>query len=217
MTKELIENIRAIIVPYMAHDLRRINYENMGEIDAEQFSEDMNKIADLAIKALEQEPCEAISREALLNGLANIAKAKAKSDAQKAIMGRVIFFTEHLPPVQPKQTECEDAISRKDAIKAISEMDIPEDMCTFEIISHINLTISNLPSVQPKPKTETITEFAERCRECGKQKKGHWIKITPSGIYMCSECEQNVLTGDIDAYHYCHHCGVKMINESEKS
>ena len=44
MTKELIENIRAIIVPYMAYDLRRINYENMGEIDAEQFKEDMNEI-----------------------------------------------------------------------------------------------------------------------------------------------------------------------------
>lgn len=56
MTKELIENIRAIIVPYMAYDLRRINYENMGEIDAEQFSEDMNEILDLATKALEQEP-----------------------------------------------------------------------------------------------------------------------------------------------------------------
>ena len=58
MTKELIENIRAIIVPRMAHDLRRINYENMGEIDAEQFSEDMNEILDLATKALEQESCE---------------------------------------------------------------------------------------------------------------------------------------------------------------
>ena len=58
MTKELIENIRAIIVPYMAYDLRRINYENMGEIDAEQFSEDMNEILDLATKALEQESCE---------------------------------------------------------------------------------------------------------------------------------------------------------------
>lgn len=53
----------------------------------------------------EQEPCEdAISRQAVLDGLASIAKAKAKSDAQKALMGRVMFFTEHLPPVtsQPK-------------------------------------------------------------------------------------------------------------------
>ena len=56
MTRELIENIRAIIVPYMAYDLRRINYENMGEIDAEQFKEDMNEILDLAAKALEQQP-----------------------------------------------------------------------------------------------------------------------------------------------------------------
>ena len=48
-------------------------------------------------------------------------------------------------------------------------------------------------------------------------KTGHWIKITPSGIYMCSECEQNVLTGDIDAYHHCHHCGIKMINVPDKN
>lgn len=56
-----------------------------------------------AIKALEQEPCEdAISRQAVFNGLASIAKAKAKSDAQKALMGRVMFFTEQLPPVTPE-------------------------------------------------------------------------------------------------------------------
>lgn len=56
-----------------------------------------------AREALRAEPCEdAISRQAMLNGLASIAKAKAKSDAQKALMGRVMFFTEHLPPVTPK-------------------------------------------------------------------------------------------------------------------
>ena len=52
MTKEEIENIREVIVPYMAHVLRQINYENMGESDAELFSKDMNEIFDLAIKAL---------------------------------------------------------------------------------------------------------------------------------------------------------------------
>ena len=74
-----------------------------------------------AIKALEQEPClvsqglakdsqgfsqehcdDAISRQATLYGLASIAKAKAKSDAQKALMGRVMFFIGQLPPVTPK-------------------------------------------------------------------------------------------------------------------
>lgn len=59
---------------------------------------------DLAIKALEQQPCEdAISREAVIGGLANIAKAKAKSDAQKSMMGRCMFFVEQLSPVTPQR------------------------------------------------------------------------------------------------------------------
>lgn len=59
---------------------------------------------DMAMKALEQEPCEdAISRQAMLDGLASIAKAKAKSDAQKSLMGRVMFFTERLPSVKPQE------------------------------------------------------------------------------------------------------------------
>ena len=50
----------------------------------------------------EQEPCEdAISRKAAIDGLASIAKAKAKSDAQKSMMGRSMYFIEHLPPVSP--------------------------------------------------------------------------------------------------------------------
>lgn len=44
-----------------------------------------------------------ISRQAVLEGLASIAKAKAKSDAQKSLMGRVMFFTEQLPSVTPQQ------------------------------------------------------------------------------------------------------------------
>ena len=46
-----------------------------------------------------------ISRQAVLDGLARIAKAKAKSDAQKAMMGRLMFFIERLPSVQPEQKE----------------------------------------------------------------------------------------------------------------
>lgn len=41
-----------------------------------------------------------ISRQAVLDGLANIAKVKAKSDAQKALMGRVMFFVEQLPSAE---------------------------------------------------------------------------------------------------------------------
>lgn len=39
---------------------------------------------------------------------------------------------------------------------------------------------------------------------------GHWIKITPSGIYECSKCGKNVMTCDIEAYKYCQRCGARM-------
>ena len=39
---------------------------------------------------------------------------------------------------------------------------------------------------------------------------GEWIKISPAGIYECSECGKNVMTSDIEAYEYCHGCGAIM-------
>lgn len=59
---------------------------------------------DMAIEALEQQPCDdCVSRQAVLDGLASIAKVKARSDAQKSLMGRIMFFVEQLPPVTPKE------------------------------------------------------------------------------------------------------------------
>ena len=63
---------------------------------------------DMAIKALSSSEVpntcgDVISRQAVLDGLASIAKAKARSDAQKSLMGRVMFFTEQLPSVTPQQ------------------------------------------------------------------------------------------------------------------
>ena len=50
-------------------------------------------------------PCEdAISRQKVLEGLASIAKAKAKSDAQKSMMGRTMFFVERMPSVSMEKT-----------------------------------------------------------------------------------------------------------------
>ena len=42
------------------------------------------------------------------------------------------------------------------------------------------------------------------------RKVGKWLKISPAGIYECSECGQAVMTSDIEAYKYCHGCGLKM-------
>ena len=48
------------------------------------------------------------------------------------------------------------------------------------------------------------------------QKTGHWKKISHAGIMECSVCGENVLTSDIEAYKYCHHCGAKMEGENKK-
>lgn len=89
MTNE--EAIKELMMAY--EDLKNMCYMDCGREAA------FNK----AREALRTAPCEdAVSRQAMLDGLASIAKAKAKSDAQKSLMGRVMFFTEKLPPVAPK-------------------------------------------------------------------------------------------------------------------
>ena len=44
---------------------------------------------------------------------------------------------------------------------------------------------------------------------------GHWTKISPAGIYECSNCKNDVMTADIDVYKYCHRCGAKINEVSE--
>lgn len=36
-----------------------------------------------------------------------------------------------------------------------------------------------------------------------------------AAIYECSQCGQNVMTGDIEVYAYCHHCGARMEVEND--
>ena len=45
---------------------------------------------------------------------------------------------------------------------------------------------------------------------------GHWIKISPAGIYECSECGKNVMTSDIEVYERCHGCGAIMDGENNE-
>lgn len=56
MTRERIEDIREIVLPFVKKRLLETNYEGLGKSDAEEFSRDFNEILNLAIKALEQEP-----------------------------------------------------------------------------------------------------------------------------------------------------------------
>lgn len=57
----------------------------------------------------------------------------------------------------------DDAISREDV------MDWLENATYEDVCEAIGTNLDFLPPVIPKP--ETVTEFADRCRECGKMKK----------------------------------------------
>ena len=49
-----------------------------------------------------------------------------------------------------------------------------------------------------------------------KRKTGKWIRISPAGIYECSECHGHIMTKDIDCYDFCHRCGVAMTEEDRE-
>lgn len=53
-------------------------------------------------------------------------------------------------------------------------------------------------------------QFDGMAQDVAPVRHGHWIKISPAGIYECSECQKNVMTSDIEAYEYCHGCGARM-------
>ena len=56
-------------------------------------------------------------------------------------------------------------ISRQAAVDAVEELDIPEDMCVFEILSHIEVALGTLPSAQPK-----FDEWCDDCKEYDKER-----------------------------------------------
>jgi len=65
---------------------------------------------------------------------------------------------------------------------------------------------------------ETVTEFADRCRECGKMRKGHWIFDDECKEHgHCSRCGYgSVDLVDGESHNFCRNCGAWMV-ESEES
>lgn len=75
------------------------------------------------------------------------------------------------------------------------------------------------------PKGVTVTDFADKCRECGKQKKGKWIiDDEEKGIIWhchCSNCKkdpQDYIGGTENWWlvrlpDHCPKCGVEMESE----
>jgi hypothetical protein len=86
---------------------------------------------------------DAVSRADVLNHLANIAKVKAKSDAQKSLMGRCMFMVENMPSVTPISKECIDCIAedktfiKMDRIKQLLDSDKIDDMEVLKKIREV--------------------------------------------------------------------------------
>ena len=90
-----------------------------------------------------------------------------------------------------------DLISRQAIIDAIQKLNIPEDMCVFEIISHIEVAIATLPSAENNG--EWIAQDIHNCHT----------------NFKCSECGYihsfMHLYGEPTAdYPYCPNCGARM-------
>ena len=101
-----------------------------------------------------------------------------------------------------------DLIRRQATIDAIQKLNIPEDMCVFEIMSHIEVEIATLPSAQPK--------------------RGKWIERNPLNsnkcrLIECDQCGNSYIVGFnvpyehwIDNRNYCEKCGADMRGEQNE-
>lgn len=116
-----------------------------------------------------------------------------------------------------KQAPCEDCVSRQavlDNAYAYGNGLEPEGYC-------VNVEdIQALPPVTPKG--VTVTDFADKCRECGKMKKGKWIftkSIFDKYGYTveCSSCCKKWKTYDEIRWKkenkFCPNCGDKKESE----
>ena len=111
-----------------------------------------------------------------------------------------------LPSVNPQPSG--DAISRKITTAFLNGL-ISDETERKKALQYIN----ELPPVKHQ---ETVTEFADRCRECGKMRKGHWIYkqyggYPEQGNYHCSECDKI----DNNIPLYCPNCGCRMFEPQE--
>ena len=77
MTKERVESIRKIVLPFIAKKLKEIDYEGLGESDAKEFTNDFNEILKLAEDAIEQ---DCISRQAVKDLMRSLTRWYVRSE-----------------------------------------------------------------------------------------------------------------------------------------
>ena len=124
---------------------------------------------------------------------------RADNKARRNRVEEDIEIIKQLPPAQPEP--CEDAVSRKDCLQALSHLMDVEGFRDGWAVSRANVEcmLKAMPPAQPKQRT------------------GRWIpqdhnkrvgNISTCVYYYptCSECGKV----GIETYKYCPHCGAKM-------
>lgn len=148
---------------------------------------------DIAIKVLQQQPCEdCISRQEAIDAVKH-AWAKGFEPSQ---------YIENLSSVtpQPKQESCEDYISRNAVRIALVEKGQHSKRYRLGEIWELNLTeidevLNDLPSVYPARIKEKWIDILDKK-----------TNIIERHHYECSNCGYH----GWDEYNYCPRCGVEM-------
>ena len=151
-----------------------------------------------------------ISRQAVLVGLASIANAKAKSDAQKALMGRVMFFTEQLPSVEPERKNDSMTVDdyRDRMIEAFHNADCDELIALVVLPSekefeHLEWLLKNhYHHSVPERKVGKII--------CSDEEINHGNIICHALRCRCSECNFVIDRYMAKFINYCPNCGAKV-------
>ena len=150
---------------------------------------------DMAIEALEQEPCEdAVSREMIMRHYDSGEYKHVNHISRNGLLD----YIEQLPSVTPKLAECEDAVSRRAAIDAVKMAIIRSEQ------EYAVEALEKIPPITPKPRTgEWIPMFD------GKFHGGaYWFK--------CSECSRVVPDVRNGGWNFCPECGAKMNGGKEE-
>lgn len=152
----------------------------LANIDRRVCDDELSEALDMAIKALEQEPCE--DWHDIPSNEMNLAQARqAVRDLRKFVMDNHIL---------PKLQSCEDAVSRQ-SVKDIIHKYKNDSEC---LISWVMDSICDLPSV-------TTT------RKVGKWIPIPFALDYKSDA-KCSVCKESFI--DAINYNYCPNCGAKM-------
>jgi hypothetical protein len=145
----------------------------LANIDRRICDDELNEALDIAIMTLEQEPCEdAVSRQASI--------PKEWQDTFKDIDDFIEFIWDRVDTSDFEDSYTSPVVNAEpNELFKVTASDKREQL--YDLFVEM-VTRENAPSVTPTH-IETVTEFADRCRECGARygkllKKFEWIPVS---------------------------------------